>query len=457
MQLAERYAQFIAETRYESLPPEVIGQARRCLMDFLGVALAGSRVGLAPLMAEVTCRAGGAGEASLIGEDRKVPVLDAALLNGARGHTLDMDDGHRYANAHPAVVVIPAALALAERGDATLGRLLEAVVSGYEVFIRIARAMNPGHLQRGFHSTGTVGPFGAAAACSRLACLGERETAHALSLAALQGSGLLQVTSSGEMAKPLHPARATQAGLLAALLAERGAEGPDGIFEGAKGYFHAFADGVDMGKATEGLGTTFEICGVYFKMHAACRHVHPTLDGLHQILVAENLAPEAIERVDVSTYSVAHSLTGAQKDHVTELGAKFSIPLSVALMAIHRKAGVDVYSEKCLRDPEVANLARRVSVSPDVARDLVYPTKRSAEVRLTTVSGDVFSREVEIPRGDPESPFTDEEMRGKFRGNAGKVLAEETVAELEGLITGDASVPVRRIADLLRKAAEQAG
>ena len=444
----KKLAEFIVETRYEDLPREVIEQARWCILDFLGVTLAGSEVGLAPLMTELLGRSGGEEECTIIGHHRKMPLLNAALLNGVRSHTLDMDDGHRYANAHPAVTVIPAALAVAEKSGASYKDLIVAVVAGYDVFIRIARAVNPSHLQRGFHSTGTLGPFGAAAACGKLLGLDAKQIENALAIAGLQGAGLLQALDSGQMMKPLHPGRAAQAGALAALLAKDGAQGPDEILEGAKGWFKAYADKVDARALHEGLGTRFEILGVYFKMHAACRHVHPTLDALVKTVNTHGVALNEIEKIEVGTYPVAYSLTGQQNRVGSELAAKFSIPVSVALMLFYKEAGVDVYSPERLQEPVLQGIADRVAVRSDAWRADVYPAQRGAEVKVHTPRG-VFGAEVEIPKGDPENPFSPEELRVKFLSNASKRLSAADAMKLGDLVTlGASSEPVSRIMEL---------
>ncbi len=446
----DKFAEFTAKTRYEELPREVIDQARLCILDFLGVALAGSNLGLSPLMTEILSREGGEEECSVIGHHRKMPVLNAALLNGVRGHTLDMDDGHRYANAHPAVTVIPAALAVAEKCDATMKDLIESVVAGYEVFVRIARAVNPSHLQRGFHSTGTVGPFGAATACCKLLGLDAKQIESALAIAALQGAGLLQALDSGQMMKPLHPGRAAQAGVLAALLAQGGAQGPDEILEGAKAWFKAYADNVDTKALSEGLGRDFAILGVYFKWHAACRHVHSTLDALVDAVNTHNVALDEIEKIEVGTYPVAYSLTGTQNRVSSELAAKFSIPVSVALMLFYKDAGVDVYSEERLKEPVLQGIADRVSVRADAWRGEVYPAKRGAEVKVYTQRG-IFSGKVEIPKGDPENPFSPDELKKKFLNNASKALSPADSMRLADLVTtGD---PADRMSNIMALAA----
>lgn len=443
------FSDFIVGTGYGNLPEPVIERAKLCILDFLGVALAGNQVGLTPLVKRVVCPAGGEEEATVIGEDRGAPAFNAALLNGVSGHSLDMDDGHRFANAHPASAVIPAAFAVAEKENAAGKDLIESVVAGYEIFIRIAKAMNPAHLRRGFHTTGTVGPFGAAAACSKLLRLDRAKVGNALSIAGLQGAGLLEVMASGQMMKPLHPGKAAQAGVLAALLAQLDAEGPEKIFEGDKGFFKAVSDAVDFDKLLGGIGTTYEILGTYFKMHAACRHVHPALDGLSEIMKAHRITVEEVERIDVSTYTVAYNLTGRENRASDELAAKFSIPVSVALMLVHGSAGVDQYSKECVGNPVIQKIADRVFVTVDPARDACYPAKRGAEILVDTKRGK-FRWELEIPKGDPENPFAHSELREKFIGNATKAVSRGTALRIEELVMGDPSYSVRELGKLLR-------
>ena len=200
--ICEVFAEFAVQADYKGFPTEVIHQAKRCILDLVGVALAGSNVGIAPCISTMFRDMGGTPEATFFGESGKFPALNAALVNAAKGHPLDMDDGHRYANAHPGVPLIPAAVAIAERDDRSGKQLIEGVVIGYEVFIRIARAINPKHLERGFHTTGTIGSFGAAAACAKILQLKQQETAHAISIAGLQSAGLMEVLQSGQIMKP---------------------------------------------------------------------------------------------------------------------------------------------------------------------------------------------------------------------------------------------------------------
>ena len=448
--LAEDFAEFIFKTDYGDIPKEVVLQARKCLLDFLGVALAGSRVGLAPLIRSLMVAMRGREEATIIGDRRKLPALHAALINGVAAHTLDMDDGHRFANGHPGVAIIPAALAMGEREDVTGRELIEGVVVGYEIFICVAAAINPSHLKRGFHTTGTVGPFGAAAACSKILKLNQEETKNGLGIAGLQGAGLLEVTEAGQMMKPLHPGKAAQAGVLAALLAKEGAEGPGSIFEGEKGFWGAFSDEVLPEDVSNHLGKPFEILNTYFKKYAACRHIHPALEALKAIMDKNGIDIHGIDRIDVHTYSVAYQLTGRNREARREMDAKFSLPLSAGLMCVYGKAGVEQYSMECLENPWVRRIAERVTVAVDPERDEVYPRERSSRVDVVTSKG-TFSHEVRLPKGDPENPFSDEELKEKFSQNARRVLNPERTEEIKKVLFQKEEFRVRELMGLVRR------
>lgn len=443
-EMRERLAEFIFAMDYKTLSTEVIHQAKRCILDFFGVALAGSNVGLAPVITDIMCGVGGKEEATIIGDGRKIPVLHAALVNGVRGHTLDMDDGHRYASCHPGGVVIPAALAMAEKEDVSGNELIESIVVGYDTVLRVARAINPSHLQRGFHTTGTVGPFGAAAACCKLLGLKKEEVENALAIAGLQGAGLLEVSTSGQMAKPLHLGKAAQAGVLASLLAREGAVGPNLIFEGESGFLKAFSDKIELSTIWDNLGSDFEIMNTYFKIHAACRHVHPTLDAVKQIMDRNIIDINDIKNIDVHTYSIAIRFTGQIREAKIELAGKFSIPISVGLMLIYGKAGIDEYCSECMGNPLVQSTADKVHILADKEMDKAYPSKRGAKVTIET-SQSVCTHEVDIAKGDPENPLDDGELMEKFTSNTEKTLPAEKALDFSNRIFGIEGISVREL------------
>src|SRR5213082_736674 len=219
---------------YEALPEPVRELARQCVLDYYGVALAGADDPLATILLDELAEAGGAAQASIIGHQAKLPVLSAALVNGAIGHALDYDDVNLAMPGHPSVAILPGLIALAEQRRSSGGDIIAAFVAGYEIACRIGMALRPGHYDRGFHATGTVGCFGAAAACAHLLGLDVDTTAQALGIAGTQAAGLK--SQFGTMCKPFHAGKASQNGLLAARLAARGFSSRADLVECVQGF-----------------------------------------------------------------------------------------------------------------------------------------------------------------------------------------------------------------------------
>ena len=443
--LRQRFADIILSTRYADFSPAVVHAAKLCLLDLIGVALAGARQCVTATAHATLDPGGGPPEATLWGCDAKVAVPTAALLNAVSGHAIDMDDGHRFANGHPGVVTIPPAIALAEHLDLSGRDLLEAVVIGYEFFIRLGAALNPDLLTRGFHTTATVGAVASGAACAKLLRLSRSQTEQALALSALQSAGLLEVLTSGESGKSFQVGKAAQSGVLAARMAAAGADGPERVFEGDKGFFKAFSGkAVDPDALCGSFGRDYATPGVYFKRHAACRHIHSALDALAEIAAKTGLSADEVQRIDVDTYSIARNLTGHLAGADSELAAKFSTPLALALYLVFGRTDAAAFTRANLSDPRVRRIAERVTVRVDPDRDAMLPDKRSALVIVHAGSG-VYRREVVYPKGEPEFPLSDREMQAKFEANATVVYSPEHARQLADTVL---SIERRSVRDL---------
>ena len=430
MTLSGVYADFVSGLEYDGLPEATRVQTKKLVLDLVGVALAGYELMAFPkIFVGYLAEQGGKPEATAIGAPERLPAANAALANAVCAHALDMDDGHRYAALHPGVVVIPAAMASAQAAGASTPDLLAGIVAGYEVMIRIGRAINPSSLNRGFHATGITGVFGAAAAAARIMGLDRDETAGALGLAGLQASGILQVNHDveGARVKPLNPAKAAQSGLYAAVLAGRGAKGPSRIFEGEDGFFQAFSDKVDTDVAVEGLGSAFEIENAYLKLYAACRHAHAALDALLEAWPADR-TPESIDEIVVETYPAAIRLAGIQAPG-TASAARFSIPFTLALGLRFRDAAAERYTEKVVAEPGMITLAEKVRLVPSDRWERIYPGKRGATVTISA-AGETFSAEVDLAKGEPENPASWDEIQSKFLKNAELALSPEEAGTL---------------------------
>lgn len=428
--LRKQLAEFIQATGFADLDAAVTQRAKHCLLDLIGVAIAGSGQPTSILAREVLGACAPPPEATLWTTDQHLSVSAAACINAIQGHAIDMDDGHRYANGHPGVVTIPAAIAMAERAGLDGRDLITAVVIGYEVFIRLGRSINPSLLNRGFHTTATVGTFAASAVAAKCLGLSVAQTENALSLAGLQSAGLLEALSSGEMGKSFQVGRAVQSGIVATLMAAGGADGPEQIFEGDKGFCRAFAGtNCDVDSIRSGLGTDFQIINVYFKRHAACRHIHSALDAIAEIIAEMRIDPAAVEAIDVETYTVAKNLTGHLATGGGELAAKFSLPVAIGLLLVFNRTDALAFTRENLAHPLVRAVAEKVSIQVSADRDAVYPGKRGAEVVLRA-GGSSFRREVIYPKGEPEYPLSQEELEEKFRINAGFVYKDEIIRDI---------------------------
>ena len=366
-----------------------------------------------------------------------VAPLTAALVNGAAGHVVEMDDLHNASIYHPATCVFPALLAAAEAAAATPSRFLAAAVAGYEVSIRVGEALGPEHYVF-FHTTGTAGTIGAAVAVGHLLGLDEQRLLWAMGNAATQAAGLWQFLEEGSMSKQLHTAKAAYNGALAAYLAEQGFTGPEHSLRGERGLLAAttpagalaIGGGYDeslkqrqLARLLEGIsegavGSThafseFKTPGVSIKYHASCRHTHSSVDALLELMREHALAADDLRAIRADVYTGAYDLLNDVVPS-TPWAAKFNVPFCLAQAALQGRLSLDAFTEEALTDPRVTQLMARVSLRVDPSLDGVYPRFWPAIVQVETTTGQVYTHRVDTPKGDPENPVTDAELDAKF-------------------------------------------
>jgi len=424
---AGKFADFFCEARYEDLSSDVVGHAKNFILDFIGVAFGGWGMPFPRMVIDYLMGMGGTPESTLLGtaSGRKIPAVHAAFGNGVCGHALDMDDGYRLGGVHPGVCTIPAAIAAGELKKIDGKLLILAVVLGSEIINRLAGAMNPSHLNRGFQTTGTLGVFGAAAAGGKIFGLDNAQLTGAIGMAGLQGAGVLEVVHSGTMTKPMLSGKAAMAGIISAELAQRGAQGPATVFEGEKGLFKAMADEVNQEILFDRLGERYLILDQYVKPHAACRHVHPAVDAMLQLKKDHQISFDHIEAVDIETYPVAVTLCGGKNEPESGEAGKFSLPFSVALAAYYEDAGMNRFCKETIENKDILDLSFRVKTSIGEKWAKSYPHKRGASMRITTKDGNRYAVDVDLPKGEPENPATSEDLINKFRSNAEHMLKEK--------------------------------
>ncbi|MDQ0340774.1 2-methylcitrate dehydratase PrpD [Caldalkalibacillus uzonensis] len=422
--LSQSLASFIHRTKYEYLEEDVVQFTKLCILDWLGSALAGSHYKPVQILKAFIDEMGGNPQASLV-TGGKTSVYQAALVNGASSHMVELDDIHKASIIHAATVIIPAAVAVAEYRQKSGQDLITAVVVGYDVAFRIGEAVSPSHY-RYWHNTATCGTFGAAAAAAKLLELDEEQIINTLGTAGTQAAGLWQFIDDGAMTKQLHPGKAAMEGVLAAITAQKGFTGAKRILEGPRGFFKAMCEEADESKVTQQLGEVFKIKENSFKIHASCRHTHQPIDVVLELQKTYNIAPADIRHIRVRTYQSAIEIAGyANPESV--YASKFSIPYCVAVALEKGSAGLDDFNERNLQDPNIRNLMEKVEVVLDPEIEEEYPHKWASLVEMELNDGRQLSQHVDFPKGDPENPVTKEDLINKFkRMTQDKLSVEQT-------------------------------
>jgi 2-methylcitrate dehydratase PrpD len=391
------------------------------VIDWHAALFPGSVVPPATLLERAFAEEIGKGEARLA-DGRRAGVRAAALINGAAAHTAEVDDIFREGIYHPGAPTIAAALALAQSHGASGEAFLRAVVAGYEISTRIAGAMGRAHYKY-WHNTGTIGCFGAAAAAAELLRLDAARFAHALATATTFAAGLQQAFRSDSMSKPMHAGRAAEAGVTAALAAREGVTGALDIIEGDAGFGRAMGDGPDWERALATLGQEFHICRMTFKNHACCGHAFAAIDGALALKEKMGVSAGEIARVRVGGYRATLEVAGIAEP-ATAAEARFSTPYLVATALTHGSVRLAAFEPPRLEDAGTRALMRNVELTLDPAVDAAFPARRTARIAIEARDGRRGEHFQPTRKGDPDLPFSDAELEGKYLELAVPVIGE---------------------------------
>jgi len=441
--LLQEVSRFAAGARDGGVEPEILQDARRRTTDIIGIALAASRMEPARIVRGVIEGWGGEGQASVIGRGGRYPAASAALMNGTLAHSLDYDDTHLPSVLHPSAAVVPAALAAAERSEATGRDLLTAIACGDELVVRVGMAGydpalgNSIFFEKGLHATSIAGTLGAALASAMIYGLDEEEIGHAVAISASMGAGIIEANRTGGTVKRIHCGWAAHAGLTAAELAAHGLTGPPTAFEGRFGFLRAYLDDkADAEALTRGLGERWGLTRVFFKPYPANHFTHAGIDAAIS-LREEGLDIEKIEEIELGVASPVLRTIARPEDEKarpkTGYAAQFSGPFTVATALVGGGGlgiSLDDITDEAALDPVKLDLASRVRCFADEECDRIFPNQFPAVLRIRLKSGEVREARVSRNRGGPENPLSDDELEAKFRTNAGRVLAEQRVEEL---------------------------
>ena len=410
-------AAFAAGLRFEDIPASVVSRAVDLFVDWVGSALAGRGVRPVETIAGFARDMGPASGPCEILIDRSFSSpLFAALVNGASSHVAEQDDVHNGSVFHPAAVVFPAALAVAQSTRASGREFVAAVVGGYEVGIRVGEFLGRSHYKI-FHTTGTAGTLAAAAAAGRLLKLSPEAMLDAFGSAGTQAAGLWEFLRDAADSKPLHTGKAAANGLTAAFLARDGFTGASRVLEGAQGMAAGMSSDADPARLTDRLGTRWALAETSFKFHASCRHTHPAADALLKAMTEERLAIGDIAAVTARVHQAAIDVLGPVVVPAGVHQAKFSMGTTLGLIAAHGRAGMAEFDRDHAR-PDVASFRDRVTMVLDEEVNAAYPARWIGKVEVATRDGRRVEARVDEPKGDPGNTLSRGEIDAKVRGLA---------------------------------------
>lgn len=413
MHPTQALARFVASIRFEDIPPSVVARTEELFLDWVGCTLAGKNARPVRIMENFASAMGPTtGRSEILVSRRRTTPYFAALINAAASHVVEQDDVHNGSVFHPATVVFPAVLAMAQEINASGRDLITASVAGYEAGIRIGEFLGRSHYKV-FHTTGTAGTLAAAVSVARLLGLDDKQTLNTLGSAGTQAAGLWEFLRDAADSKQLHTAKAAADGLLAAWISREGFTGATRILEGEQGMAAGMSVDADPSRLVDGLGSRWTIAETSFKFHACCRHTHPAADALLELMRQHRLKADNIMRVQARVHQGAMDVLGPVTDPQTAHQAKFSMGFVLALIALYGRAGIGEFTEDALRDPAVRAFHDRVEMVLDDEVDRAYPRQWIGHVMVETRDGDQIVMKIPVPKGDPGNTLSRAELEDK--------------------------------------------
>jgi 2-methylcitrate dehydratase PrpD len=437
--ISSNVVDFVRNVDFNHFPPEAIRIAKRCTLDGLGLILAGSNQKCSQVLQHAYAELSQKEGSTAFGvKPKRFPGPVAALLNGTAGHAMDWDDTQLSSSpdrifgllTHPTIPPFSASLAIAEILDHVSGRdFLTAFMTGFEVECKIAEAIHPTHYKQGFHSSGTIGTFGATIAASKLLDLSQDQLRHAIGIAASMGSGIR--VNFGTMTKPLHVGMASQNGVTATQLAQAGFEANMDALDGPWGFFQVQGGGMDREKIVGCLGNPYSIVdpGVSVKPYPCGSLTHPSMDAMLSLVLEHDLQPEDIQEVVLFAGSnilnpIRYQTAG------DELEAKFCMPFLLTAIVIARKAGRKEFTNEFVGSPQVKTFMNRVRTEFDPDIEALGWDKMRSRVEITLKDGQKLTRDSGGYRGGPDFPLSDEELEAKFHDCTEEHLSPATRGEI---------------------------
>ena len=428
--LTEKCADYILSTKYENIPEDVIDMAKRCIIDLFGCVIGASKTPEAEIILSLIREEGAKQKSSILGVWDKTSVLNAVLANGYIGHIFEMDDMYTGASMHPGLPVIPVAVALSEYLNKNGKELLEAIVIGYEIVMRVSECVFPSHYEH-WHTTGTCGTFGAAATAGKLLGLNREQLVWAFGNAGSQASGLWQFSDDGAMTKYLHCGKAAYNGLLSALLAEKGYTGARRILEGARGFVAAASRETNPEKAFEGLGNnTYRIMRTAFKPYPSCGHTHTAISAALAIYKKHEISTEQIKQVFVKVNAMALRIACKNDLVTTTMEAKFSLKYCVAAALYYGVVDNNTINAANITKQDFTDFTNKIIINVDSKLTENYPYLQTAIVHVCMVDGNEYVETVDYPKGSANDPLSKDELFQKYLAQSSSVVSQDSAKKL---------------------------
>lgn len=395
------------------LDDTVFAHIKNSFLDYVGCAVSGAKLFESKsekLLKSPLCTSG---NSSIFGKGRHYSVGIASLINGMYSHALEMDDGQRVGTLHLAAPVFSGLLSVAENEDISYGDFLRGAIAGYETAIRLACSIQPYHKKRGFHTTGTCGTIGTAMAIATALRFNYEQFKATLSAAVSSAAGVLEMLSDDSELKPYNVGRAASDAIIAAYVGKAGFVAPNDALMGKRGFYSAMTDKYDL-SYVESFEERPHLCKTtFFKPYAACRHCHPAIEAAIQLAKKNDISLDEIQEVIVKTYDLA--ITGHNHKVAKSVNsAKMSIPYSVAVSIIDKKADILEFNETCIQRKDIAVLSSKVTVCEDPSLSTLIPNKRAAIVDIITPQK-IYTQRIDVAKGEPENPMNKGEIITKFR------------------------------------------
>jgi len=429
--LAEKLSQFIVETGFDDLPEMAVERAKHHILDCLGVMLAGSKHPIVQRVMKHVRVLGGTRQASVMGGGFKTSAPQAAFVNGSMGHVLDFDDDSDTMVSHPSVTILPAVLALGEKVSSGQD-LLSAYILGLEACARIAslKGFLPGHYERGWHTTSSLGVLTAAAGSAKILDLDIDQVRSVFGIAASEASGLN--ANFGSMMKPVHAGSASAKGVSSALLAKAGITANPDIFDCPKGFYDLYGhlSTVDGAVVTKGLGRDFDIVkpGMNIKKYPCCYYTHAAIDALIFMIEKYRLSLDDVRKIQCGISSIAFDVLKYDTP-ANGIEAKFSMPYCMARALLDHQVIIEDFGDERVNN---ADVRKWMNIVDKIVEPSMDEPAKSLGVRLqvTTMDRQTHTHEILKALGGSENPLPWEAVVSKFKICASRVLDEKDAAKI---------------------------